>query len=205
MPFPNTDERFWRYLAEARTTPFRWALYYEAEGYDTPSVARIRADLEYFRDTYAPSPAYLKVDGRFVVFVYGGPNDDCDTVRRWREANASVNAYVVLMVFAGYRDCALQPDAWHHYEPATPVYSAAPDSVMISPGFDSRQEGAPRLARDLGRWKQDIAAMVASNAEWQLVETFNEWAEGTAVESAQEWATPSGYGAYLDALHDALP
>ena len=26
--------------------------------------------------------------------------------------------------------------------------------------------------------------MVASNAPWQLVTTFNEWGEGTAVESA---------------------
>jgi hypothetical protein len=34
------------------------------------------------------------------------------------------------------------------------------------------------------------------------VTTFNEWGEGTAVESATEWASPSGYGAYLDALHN---
>jgi hypothetical protein len=47
--------------------------------------------------------------------------------------------------------------------------------------------------------------MVASRAEWQLVETFNEWPEGTAVESAREWASPSGFGTYLDAMHDVLP
>jgi hypothetical protein len=44
--------------------------------------------------------------------------------------------------------------------------------------------------------------MIASGAPWQLIATFNEWGEGTAVESAQEWATSSGYGAYLDALHN---
>jgi hypothetical protein len=43
--------------------------------------------------------------------------------------------------------------------------------------------------------------MNASPLPWHLVETFNEWGEGTAIESAQEWSTPSGYGAYLDALH----
>ena len=43
--------------------------------------------------------------------------------------------------------------------------------------------------------------MIRSRARWQLVTTFNEWPEGTAVESAREWATPSGKGAYLDALH----
>lgn len=35
----------------------------------------------------------------------------------------------------------------------------------------------------------------------QLVTTFNEFGEGTAVESSREWATRSGYGAYLDVLH----
>ena len=44
--------------------------------------------------------------------------------------------------------------------------------------------------------------MVASRAPWQLVTTFSEWGEGTPVEPAQEWQTASGYGAYLDALHD---
>jgi hypothetical protein len=37
---------------------------------------------------------------------------------------------------------------------------------------------------------------------FQLVTTFNEWGEGTSVESAKEWETSSGYGAYLDALHN---
>jgi hypothetical protein len=43
--------------------------------------------------------------------------------------------------------------------------------------------------------------MVASGEPWQLVTTFNEWGEGTAVEAAEEWSSPSGYGQYLDALH----
>ena len=46
--------------------------------------------------------------------------------------------------------------------------------------------------------------MAASGDPFQLVVSFDEWGEGTAVESADEWATPSGYGAYLDALHDVL-
>jgi PKD domain-containing protein/calcineurin-like phosphoesterase family protein len=32
--------------------------------------------------------------------------------------------------------------------------------------------------------------------------TFNEWGEGTAVEGATEWSSSSGFGSYLDALHD---
>ena len=43
---------------------------------------------------------------------------------------------------------------------------------------------------------------VSSDEDWQPITTFNEWGEGTAVESAEEWASESGYGYYLDALHD---
>jgi len=202
--YPPTDQRFWRYLAAARTTPLRWALYYEREGYSDPSVATIRSDLEYIRDRYAVQPAYLKVDGRFVVYVYGDAGDGCDTAARWHEAN-TVGAYIVLKAFAGFRDCAAQPDAWHQYSAALPEYDLVPDSFMIAPGFDERAEGAPRLSRDVERWRTDVGDMVASQARWQLVLSFNEWPEGTSVESAREWASPSGYGSYLDALHELLP
>ena len=202
--YPPTDLRFGRYLAAARTTPLRWALYYEREGYGDPTVEQIRADLEYIRDTYASKPAYLKVDGRFVVYVYGDPGDGCDTAARWRAAN-TVGAYIVLKAFAGFRDCAAQPDAWHQYSAALPQYDLLPDSFMIAPGFDERSETSPRLARDPSRWRTDVGDMLASNARWQLVLSFNEWPEGTSVESAREWATPSGYGEYLDTLHDLLP
>jgi hypothetical protein len=202
--YPPTDLRFWRYLAAARTTPLRWAIYYEREGYADPSVEQIGADLRYIRDAYAAKPAYLKVDGRFVVYVYGDPADGCDTAARWRAAN-TVGAYIVLKAFSGFRTCAAQPDAWHQYSAALPEYDLLPDSFMIAPGFDERSEAEPRLPRDLTRWRGDVTAMLASNARWQLVLSFNEWPEGTSVESAREWATPSGHGAYLDVLHELLP
>jgi hypothetical protein len=202
--YPPTDVRLWRYLAAARTTPFRWAIYYEREGYEDPSVERLHADLEYVRDEYASNQAYLRVDGRFVVFVYAGLGDSCGMAERWRAANEGIGAYLVLKAFVGYRDCAAQPSAWHQYSGDQAEYGLTPDSFMISPGFDEVQEATPRLPRDVGRWRQSIADMVASNAEWQLVISFNEWPEGTSIESAREWATPSGYGAYLDVLHELL-
>ena len=123
---------------------------------------------------------------------------------RWHAAN-TVGAYLVLKAFSGYRSCSDQPDAWHQYSAALPEYDLSPDAFMVAPGFDERTEPAPRLARDPARWRADVEAMLASNARWQLVLTFNEWPEGTSVESAREWATPSGYGAYLDSLHELLP
>jgi hypothetical protein len=58
------------------------------------------------------------------------------------------------------------------------------------------------LARDTARFSKNVRDLVASKQPWQLITTFNEWGEGTAVESAKDWASASGFGTYLDALHN---
>jgi acid phosphatase type 7 len=109
----------------------------------------------------------------------------------------------VLKVFTCFKTCASQPQGWHQYGPAAAESNQAPYSFSISPGFWKKGESAPRLARDASRWQQDAKDMAAASVQFQLVTTFNEWGEGTAVESAGEWTSPSGYGTYLDALHAA--
>lgn len=194
------DLRFPLLLQGARRTNFKWAVYYETEGYSNPTVEQIRNDLAYIGKRYGNDPNYLRIDGRFVVFVYNADDTDCGVADRWKQAN-TVGAYIVLKVFGGYRDCPSQPDGWHQYGPAVAEDSQAPYSFTISPGFWKRGEPYPRLYRDPVRWEQNIRDMVASRARFQMITTFNEWGEGTAVESAHEWSTPSGYGTYLDALH----
>ena len=199
----RTDTRIPTLLSATRAlgSDFRWALYYEPEGSSNPSAAAIEADLRYIRDRYGSDPAYLRVNGRFVVFVYADAQDACAMADRWKQANAAVDAYLVLKVFGGYRTCASQPQGWHQYSPAVAADSQSGYSYSISPGFNKAGELAPRLARDPARWNQNIRDMIASNAPFQLVTTMNEWGEGTSVESAQEWSSASGHGVYLDALH----
>jgi hypothetical protein len=197
----RTEERTSKLLSvtKAMGSAFRWALYYEAEGQGAPSTDQLRADLSYIHERYGRDPSYLRVGGRFVIFAYGDPRDDCGTTDRWKLAN-TVNAYVVLKVFPGYRTCKNQPDGWHQYAPASPEDGQLPSSFAISPGFNLRTDSGPRLDRSLARWATNIRAMIASKAKFQLVTTFNEWGEGTAVESSRQWHTASGYGAYLDVL-----
>ena len=195
----KTDSRVSTMLATTAGTNFRWALYYENESTGDPSASQISNDLTYIRDHYGKDPSYLRINGRFVVFVYAFDNDTCGMADRWKQGN-TVNAYIVLKVFPGYASCASQPDGWHQYSPAVATDSQGSYSYAIAPGF-WKDGDAVRLARDLNRWKSNVKSMVASNARFQLVETFSEWGEGTAVESAQEWSSASGYGQYLDALH----
>jgi hypothetical protein len=192
----------------AARSHLKWAIYYSPEGSSDPAPSKIAADLTYVRNSLATDPGYLRVNGKFVVFVWSsGPTDQsCSLADRWKAANAQIGsaAYVVLKVFPGYRTCASQPDSWHQYGPAAAASQVPGYSYSISPGFWKANETSPRLGRDLARFQQTVRDMVASHAPWQLVTTFNEWGEGTAVESASEWRARSGEGAFLDALH-AVP
>jgi hypothetical protein len=204
-PGHYTDVRLASLLARtvARHSPLRWAVYDEHD--PEAGVPALVADLSYIRDHLAKSPAYLRVGGKFVVFVY---NDvpGCATAAAWRQANSQVGnaAYVDLKIFPGYRSCPDQPDSWHQYAPAVDLSRADRHGVSISPGFWRADQATPQLQRDPARFAADVRTMIASHASWQLVTTFNEWGEGTAVEGAKQWRSASGYGKYLDILHRLL-
>lgn len=184
----------------------KWAVYYEIEGYGDPTVDKLASDLAHIRDTLATSPAYLRVNGKFVVFVYSAYDTSCTLTDRWKQANQRLGgaAYVSLKVFYGYKNCANQPETWHQYGPSTASDTQPGYSITISPGFWRADEPSPRLARDPARWQSNVAGMVAANVPWKLVATYNEWTEGTAVESAQDWSSASGHGTYIDTLRRAI-
>ena len=204
-PGSTTDNRLGRLLA--RTTvlgsPLKWAIYYELEGYDSAglSIDQIRAHLDYIVNVkrYTSHPRYVRVGGRPVLFVYNANDASCSVGEKWKQANADYDFHLVFKVFPGYRNCGLGVD-WHQYAPDLAEDLQKGFSYVISPGYWRPDEGAPRLGRDPVRWQQSVKNMRAANVHWQLVTSFNEWGEGTSVESAAEWASPSGYGVYLDAL-----
>ncbi len=187
-------------------SPVKWALYYEKEGQADPTVAEIQSDLDYITANYASNPSYAHVGGKPVLFVYNASANDntCAITDKWNQANTGKNFYIVLKVFTGYKTCANQPSSWHQYGPATAFSDQRPYSYTVSPGFWRADEAAPRLARDPTTFQQNVNAMKASGATWQLITTFNEWGEGTATESATDWSTASGFGTYLDILHNSL-
>ncbi len=200
----QTDQRFTTYLAIGARVGFRWAVYHELEGYGDPSVEEIRSDLSYVARRYAWSPAYLRIDGRFVVFAYGDADDgnSCEVANRWVDAASGRGVFLILKAFKGYRLCRQQPDGWHPYLAEKAHMNLSPYAYAISPGFFYASESTPRRARDLHQWRWSIRRMVLSGAQLQLVISFNEWGEGTSVESALQWSSPSGFGRYLDALHE---
>ena len=190
-------------LDAAGSHGFHVAAYYEPESWATPpSSSALNQDFDALHQL-SQHPAWLRVDGKPVLFVYNiGMEASCTAVGRLLAANQG-RFHLNLKVFGGYRDCPAQPNSWHQYVPANGYDQQGSDSASISPGFYKFDEPAPRLARDMERFQADLARQVASGARWQLVTTFNEWGEGTAVEPSQEWESESGHGTYLDALRAA--
>ncbi|MGH8859884.1 MAG: DUF7594 domain-containing protein, partial [Jatrophihabitantaceae bacterium] len=199
----HTDQRLPLLLSAAKSHGFAIAPYYEPEGKATaPTAAQLSSDLQYLYTRAQASPGWLRVAGKPVLFVYNAQSTDCSETSRWASANAG-RFYLNLKVFQGYASCASQPDAWHQYGPASGYDQQGASSASVSPGFWKFNESSPRLVRNLSRFSSDLARQVASGTQWQLLTTFNEWGEGTAVESASQWSTSSGHGAYLDAMRAA--
>jgi Glycosyl hydrolase family 99 len=198
----------------------RFALYYEQEGFGDPTVSQLVADLEYIKTAFASSPYFLKVKGKPVIFVYGNGSDGAATSRRWKDAVAQTgdSFYYVLKVYSGYASDPNQPSSWHQYAPAGRYGSFARRSTFVSPGFWKDAAGETvRLRRNLTAFKSAVRRMVAARTTWNLVETWNEWGEGTAVEpgvqtkinaSGREVLNPTGarFGnAYVRVLANTLP
>ncbi|MDH5314667.1 MAG: hypothetical protein OEW66_12650 [Actinomycetota bacterium] len=195
----RTDRRITPLLRSTDGRGFRWSVYHEGEGQGDPSSAQIAADLASIGARFGTDRNFLRIGGRFVVFVYAEPGDGCEMADRWSGASA-LGAFVVLKVFSGFEACASQPDAWHQYAPAVAADDQRPYSYSVSPGFWKADEASPRLGRNLDRWRRDVRRMMNTRVTFRLVTTFNEWGEGTAVESAREWRSRSGRGRYLDVL-----
>jgi chitodextrinase len=193
-------------LAAANGTGFKWSLYYENEGTNITSESQIKSDLSYIKTKYASNPNFLTINGKPVIFVYGQGSDNCSNYAApWQQANSDGSFYVILKVFSGYQSCTGDAQGWHQYGPASAEDQQQGYSFSISPGFNKKGESGPRLVRNLATWDQNVKDMVASKEPLQLITTFNEWGEGTAVESAQEWNSASGFGSYLDILHNDIP
>lgn len=221
-PGTTTDSHWPALISAAEGTGFGWAPYYEPEGISDPKPQKIADDLHYlwvrYRGSDSTGSGLLSLSGKgMAVFVYNADDrttrKGCRTVRRWARARKLLlkqrneTVYVDLKVFPGYASCrgAASIDGWHQYGPSSPKqdFAAAPGdgAYSISPGFwrsGAPYGTAPFLARDRARWQGSIASMRAARAAWQLITTYNEWGEGTAIESSSGCRSPAPVGTYCN-------
>jgi len=188
----------------------KWAIYYELEAFYNEPMDTIKSDLNYLMERYVNNhDCYAHIDGKPVVFVYTSGSEDNteEFMKKWADA-VDDKWYYVLKVFGGYRDMNNQPSSWHQYGPSTRIHKHKDSSgnlvcLNISPGFKHADPNKgtflERASEEL--WTDLAKEMVGSEVDWQLITSYNEWGEGTSVESALDWQTESGYGMYLDVLN----
>jgi hypothetical protein len=200
-PGTPSDQRLPLLLQRAAAKKFHWAVGYQREAADDPSAVEITADLARLAAVTA-DPSYLHVAGRAVLFVDTAATDGCATLDRWGGVDLSA-FYLVSKVVNGYAGCTRQPQGWYADDPATSRDLQPGRSGVVSPGYAA--SGQPtRLARDPKRFRADVTSLAASKAPLQLINSYNDWTRGTTVESAAQWASRSGRGAYLDVLHEVF-
>ncbi len=169
---------------------FRWAILYENEGFGDPTATKIVNDLNYIKQNYASSPYYLHVNGKPVIFVYNAahsgsnPLNDLD---RWKQAKAQVPFYVVFKVDPlplGANPTDM--DSWYQYAPASKYFEQQKTfSAFVSPGFWKYHESV-RLPANPTEFENAVSKLKQAQVTWKLVETWNEWGEGTGIEPAQK-------------------
>jgi hypothetical protein len=185
-------------LRAASGTPFRWAL--RVTGTRFKSRRAATGAITAVAHRYGARAAYLRLGGRPVVFV-ADAGASCAHTARWVAANRPW-VYLMLPAFPGNLSCRAQPDGWYSNDSRLPEQGVPPFSFTISPGRFPAASKRPVLARDLDRFGANVRAMVASGARFQLIDSFNRWAGGSAVENSGSWRTASGFGAFLDVLHE---
>lgn len=166
-------------------------------------------------DTLATHPAWLKVDGRPVIFAYVwdfAGNPTWETVRERLRAGGrtpllmadSTNPASLLVAdgLSTYSGTLFAPDVrtlMRETVSATRLYhllgaSWGPPRIAVAtvmPGYDeTRLVGRPgrAVSRENGAfYDRQWQAALASGTDWVVISTWNEWAENTHVEAGQRF------------------
>ena len=200
----QTESNLNTLLDVAQAKNFKVAVDFETGGPFFKSKSDVQNALASLLSTHADHPAYLKVNGKPVVFFWQNSRfsvNDWATIRQavdplhqsiWISEGANLD---YLRVFDGH----------HLYNIA---WSADPRAEVIKwgqrvrekaielgtfkyfvgtamPGFDNRLTSSsptyrPRSNGDY--FRQSFTGVTQSNADWAVVTSFNEWVEGSQIE-----------------------
>ncbi|HEY3283661.1 MAG TPA: NEW3 domain-containing protein, partial [Armatimonadota bacterium] len=208
------DEALALLLKEAQPTPVKVSAYYETIPVDEPDrVAATAKSLLYLLETHGSSPAFLKdARGAPVIFVYSRAMGQL-TRDEWAEALRRVRARHAVCAIADSTDPSWLDlfDGLHEYNPvgavvvgedlkarAAGLVSAARSKpghkiacATVIPGYDDSHIGratptiAPRAGGDT--YRRMWSAALGAKPDWALICSFNEWHEGSEIETSREW------------------
>ena len=203
----QTEPNLAALLDEAAARNFKIGVLFETDSPFLGSPGAITGALQHIRDVHANHPAFLRVDGRPVVFFWRPHMYGVDT---WRDIRSQVDpGYNMLWVSEGVDTSYLSVFDGHHlysntWNPPSDLgytnqkfanlVQTARDQfgaykfwvATVMPGYnDVRIRPGGGFARDReggGYYAASWQAAMASNPNWIVITSFNEWPEGTYIE-----------------------
>lgn len=204
-------------LDAAARAGFRVTVYYETcKPRGSPTPQGTAQDVLYLLEQYGKHPAWLKVNGRPVVFVYSRAVSELK-LDGWRKVIDQVNSsYPGGAVFLGDQISAAAAqvfDGVHTYNPTGRTAHKSVDEIRswarqtypqwvstagtkiscltVIPGYDDSKLGrpAPRPITDRhegATYRTLWEEAIAAHPSWILVTTWNEWHEGSEIEPSLE-------------------
>ena len=194
-----TDSNFKTMLGLAQPAKFEATIDFETEHFATTS--QVVSALSYVRDNLMTRPAFLRQNGRPILFFW---REQDFPVGDWANVRAQVDPDHQQIWIAEGVDISYQQvfDGNHLYSIAwSPdvnytlgdwagrVRRAGADKIWVAtvmPGYDDTRSGRPdrfARARDDGNfYSATWQAAIKSDPDLVIINSFNEWVEGTMIE-----------------------
>ncbi len=217
-------------LDRAGKQNFKISIYWEtAPGSGSEQVARAVTDVAYLLNHYGKHPAFLKVSGKPVIFVYGRVLDQVP-LESWPAIikGARAKAGVFLLIADGYDvNYGRLFDGLHTYNIAGLIAGKSPAELRLAitsayvnsvrtarrfgriscltvvPGYDDTKIRKPGLKvnrGDGGVYRALWDQAIKAKPDWVLITSWNEWHEGSEIEPSFEDGTR-----YLDLTRESAP
>lgn len=203
----QTEPNLAAMLEEANARGYKIGVLFESDSPFMPGTDSVTAGLQHLLSTHANHPAFLRVDGRPVIFFWRPTIYGVDTWRSIRsQADPNFSSIWIgegvntayLAVFDGHH---LYSNTWNppadlnatNAKFARQVAAARASFgaykfwvATVMPGYDDvKIRGGAGFARsrDGGAYfGQSWQAAVASGPNWIVINSFNEWPEGSYIE-----------------------
>jgi len=211
------DRAFVKVLDRAEGHDFKATVYWEtAPGKGKVKIAQAVDDLVYVLEEYGWHPAFLKVDGKPVIFVYGRVMGQV-AMNEWPEIITLARKRYgkdFLLIADGYRESYTRLfDGIHTYNICGWVQGKTPDELMdsskrsftdavqmaknhgklscitIIPGYDDtkiRTPGIDAERLDGETYRVLWEQAIEADPDWVLITSWNEWHEGSEIEPSWE-------------------
>ncbi|MEX1018281.1 MAG: endo-1,3-alpha-glucanase family glycosylhydrolase [Litorilinea sp.] len=206
----QTEPNLAAMLDEAAARGFKIGILFETDGPFFSGVGDVTTALQHAQNTHFNHPAYLKVDGRPVVYFWRPTTYGVDT---WRNVRSQSDpSYTNIWISEGVNTAYLDVFDGHHlysntWNPPADLHgvnrryanevAAARDRLgsykfwvaTVMPGYNDVKirAGAGGFAQDRqggAYYTRSWDAAIASNPNWIVINSFNEWPEGSYIESS---------------------